>query len=101
MSVRDAGRRVPYFRNPRINLVTRELAAFARLGALRHLDLEVVGVDQVLAGDTESRRCDLLDRAPPRVAVGVGRVARRILTAFTGVRLAAEAVHGDGDRLVR
>ena len=48
-----------------------KLAALAGLGALRHLDLEVVGVDEVLARHAEARRRDLLDRAAPRVAVRI------------------------------
>src|SRR5713226_3171304 len=35
-------------RNPRVHLVTRQLAALARFGPLRHLYLQVVGIDQVL-----------------------------------------------------
>ena len=97
----DARRRVADLRDPRIDLVAGQLAALARLGALRHLDLQIVGVDQVLAGHAEARRRHLLDGAAPRVAVRVGRVARRILAAFAGVRLAAEAVHRDRQRLVR
>ena len=97
----DARRRVPHLGDPRVDLVARQLPAFARLGPLRHLDLDVVGVDEVLAGDAESRRGDLLDGAAPRIAVRVGDVARRILAAFAGVRLAAEAVHRDRQRFVR
>ena len=52
----DAGRRVPGPGDPRVHLVARELAALARLGALGHLDLQVVGADQVLAGDAEAAR---------------------------------------------
>ena len=96
-----ARRRVAHLRDPRIDLVAGQLAAFARLGALRHLDLEIVGVDEVFARHAEARGRDLLDGAPPRVAVGVRRVPRRILAAFAGVRLAAEPVHRDGERLVR
>ena len=98
---RHAWRRVPDLRNPRIDLVPGQLAAFAGLGALRHLDLQVVGVDEVFAGDAEARRRDLLDGAAPRIAVRIELVARRILAAFAGVRLAAEAIHRDGNRLVR
>ena len=32
-----------------IDLVSRQLAAFTRLGALRHLDLQFLGIDQVVA----------------------------------------------------
>ena len=44
----DAGRRVPGARDPRVDLVAGQLAALAGLGALRDLDLDVVGVDQVV-----------------------------------------------------
>ena len=53
-----------------IDLVAGQLPALAGLGALRHLDLQLVGVDQVLAGHAEAARGHLLDRAAPRVAVG-------------------------------
>ena len=65
----DARRRVPHLGDPRIDLVAGQLTALARLGALRHLDLQVVGVDQVLAGDAEAARGHLLDGAAPRIAV--------------------------------
>ena len=45
-----------------VDLVAGQLAALAGLGALRHLDLQLVGVDQVLAGHAEAARGDLLDR---------------------------------------
>ena len=66
----DAGRRVPGLGDPRVHLVAGQLAALAGLGALRHLDLDVVGVDQVLAGHPEPARGHLLDRRALRVAVG-------------------------------
>ena len=84
----DAGRRVTHLRDPRIDLVPGQLAALAGLGALRHLDLQVVGVDQILAGHAEAARRHLLDGAAARVAVGIRDVARRILAALAGVRLA-------------
>src|SRR6185436_20361838 len=96
-----ARRRVADLGDPRVDLVPGQLAAFARLRALRHLDLQVLGVDEIFAGDAEARRGHLLDRALSRVAVRVELVARRILAAFAGVRLGAEAVHGDGEGLVR
>src|SRR5258706_172271 len=65
-------RRVPLLRDPRVRLGTRELAPLPRLAALRHLDLEVGRVHEVLARDAEASRRDLLDRAAPEVAVGVG-----------------------------
>ena len=61
----DARRRVPGLGDPRIHLVTGELAALTGLGTLGHLDLQVVGVRQVLGRDTEAPRGNLLDRRAP------------------------------------
>ena len=97
----DPGRRVPGPRHPRVDLVRGQLAALARLGALRHLDLQVVGVDEVLARHPEPTARDLLDRRALRVAVGQRLVAVGVLPALTGVGLAAEPVHRDRQRLVR
>src|SRR5574343_1304646 len=104
------------------NLGTRQLAAFARLGALGHLDLDLVGIDQVFGGHTKAAGSDLLDGRTQRIAFLEGVVAldtrlanhfRQGLTglqrhealgvfaAFTGIRLAADTVHGDGQRGVR
>ncbi len=52
---------------------------------------------QVHARDTETAGCDLLDGA---AALRVEQ-AVEILAALTRVGLRAEAVHGDGERLVR
>ena len=56
--------------DPGIDLVAGQLAAFAGLGALGHLDLQLLGVDQVVAGDAEAAGGDLLDGAVLGVAVG-------------------------------
>jgi hypothetical protein len=45
------------------DLVAGDLAALAGLGALGHLDLQHVGVGEVLRGDPEAARGDLLDAA--------------------------------------
>ena len=95
-----AGRGVPGLGDPRVHLVPGQLAALAGLGALRHLDLQVVGVGQVLAGDAEPPAGHLLDRGAAQVAVGVGDEPVRVLAALTGVRPAAQPVHGDGEGLV-
>ncbi len=78
-----------------------QLPALARLGALRHLDLQVVGIHEVLGGHAEPPGGDLLDRRAHRIAVGERDVAHRVLAAFAGVRLSADAVHGDGQRRMR
>ena len=93
----DARRRVPGLGHPRVDLLAGQLAALAGLRALRHLDLDVAGVGQVVARHAEPARRHLLDRAAPlRVVQAVG-----VLAALAGVGLAAEPVHGDGQRLVR
>ena len=97
----DARRRVPRLRDPRVDLAARQLAALPRLRALRHLDLKVVGVREVVAGDTEAAARDLLDGRPSPRVVGVGDVARGILASLAGVGPRAEPVHGDRQRLVR
>src|SRR5450830_1198016 len=105
------------------HLVAWQLAAFARLGTLRHLDLDLVGRVQVLRRHAEAAGSDLLDARTQRVAVLQGDVdhylvladdgghrralldgdalqfvdeAVRIFAALARVRLAADAVHGNG-----
>jgi hypothetical protein len=72
---------------PRVHLVPGQLAALAGLGALRHLDLDVVGVDQVLAGHAEPAGRHLLDGAAALLAVRSGMKRSRIFAAFAGVDL--------------
>src|SRR3954454_11877029 len=97
----DTGRREADGADVAVDLVAGQLAALAGLGALGHLDLELVRVDEVVDVDAEATGGDLLDRRAPRVAVAVGRVADGVLPALPRVRAAAEAVHGDRERLVR
>ena len=92
----DAGRGVPRPGHPGVDLLRHQLAAFAGLGTLRHLDLDVVGVGQVQAGDAEAAGGDLLDRG---TALGIQQPVH-VLAAFTGVGLAAQPVHGDREGLV-
>src|SRR5581483_455025 len=84
-----------------VDLVARQLAAFAGLGALRDLDLHHVGIDQIFRRDAEAAGRDLLDGGTHRVAIGQRLVAIRLFATFAGVRLAADPVHGDGERGVR
>src|SRR5256712_13308632 len=97
----DARGREAHLGDPGIDLGPGKLAALARLRALGHLDLEIRRVDEILARHAEASGGDLLDGAPARVPVGVGCVARRVLTALAGVRSPTDAVHGDGQGLVR
>ncbi len=89
-------RAVPGLGHPRVDLVSGQLATFTRLGPLGHLDLEVVGIHQVLAGDAEAAAGHLLDRAP---SLGVVE-SLGVLATFAGVALAADPVHRHGQGLV-
>ena len=93
----DAGRRVTRLGHPRVDLVTGQLPALAGLGALGHLDLDVVGVGEVEARHAEASGRDLLDR---RAALGVEQ-AVDVLAALAGVGATAEVVHRDREGLVR
>src|SRR5208282_3608564 len=90
--------RVAHLGDHRVDLVARQLSAFAGLRALRHLDLHHVGVDEILRRYAETARGDLLDRRTHRVAVRQALEAIGLLAAFAGVRLAADAVHRDRQR---
>ncbi|GBD45728.1 hypothetical protein HRbin41_00543 [bacterium HR41] len=92
----DAGRRVAELGDVVVDLVARQLATLAGLGALGDLDLDLVGVDEVVDGHAEAAGRHLLDRRAALVAP-----ARRVLAALTCVGLAAEAVHRHRQRLVR
>ena len=83
-----------------VDLAAGQFAALAGLGALHDLDLQFVGVGQVVDGHAEPAAGHLLDRAARRIAVRHWRIAARILAALAGVRLAADAVHGHGQHFV-
>src|SRR5258708_7928879 len=70
----------------------------AGLSALRDLDLQIIGADQIVGAHAKTYRCDLLDRGTHRIAIGQGHEAVEFLAALAGVRFAADAVHGDGQR---
>ena len=97
----DAGRGVPEPRDDGADFVAGKLAAFAGLRALRHLDFDLLRAREIRGGDAEATAGDLLDRAVREVAVWAALEALGILAAFAAVRLSADAVHGDGERLVR
>jgi hypothetical protein len=63
----DAGRGVAHAGDLRVDLVARQLAALAGLGALGDLDLDVVGVDQIFHRDAEATGGDLLDGRALRI----------------------------------
>src|SRR5690606_7240260 len=96
----DAGHAVAKLGDERGDLGAGELAAFAGLGALGHLDLDFLGGGEVGGGDAEAAGGDLLDGGVGVVAVLADVEAVGVFAAFAGVGLAADAVHGDGEGLV-
>src|SRR6478609_669716 len=97
----NAGRRVPRTRDPGVHLETGQLTALPRLGPLCDLDLNVIGVDEVMTSDTEPARCHLLDRGSTHIAVRIRGETPRVLASLTAVRLAADPIHRNRERLVR
>ena len=83
------------------HLVRRELAAFARLGALHDLDLQLLGPHQILGGDPEPGGRHLLDAVVGPVPIAQAVIVLRVLAAFAGVGAGAHPVHGDRERRVR
>ena len=81
----DARRRVAHPGDGGIDLVAGQLAAFAGLRSLRHLDLELIGIDEIFRRDAEPAGGHLLDRRAHRIAVGQPLEAIRLLAAFAGV----------------
>mmetsp|Transcript_97252 Transcript_97252/g.243816 ORF Transcript_97252/g.243816 Transcript_97252/m.243816 type:complete len:378 (-) Transcript_97252:1839-2972(-) len=98
----NAGSRVPGLGDALVDLVAGKLAALSRLCPLRHLDLELVRVSQVLDGDAEPPGGDLFDGGPHRIPVRQRlHVPLRVLTSLTCVGLPADTVHGHRERRVR
>ena len=93
----DAWGRVTGLSYPRVDLRAGELTTLARFSSLGHFDLNVVGIDQVLAGYAESSRCHLLDS---RTTFWIVETLR-ILATLSGIRFASNPVHRDGQGLVR
>ena len=69
--------------NIAVHLVARKLAAFTWLGALRNLDLQLVGVDQILGGHAKAAGCNLLDRGSEGVTIWQSLEPVALLTALT------------------
>src|SRR5262249_30879985 len=80
--------------------MARKLTAFAGLSALSHLDLELLGIDEVVGRDTTACRGDLLDRRASEIAVRKRLKALGILAAFSRVAFGPDPVHRDRQGLV-
>ena len=83
-----------------VNLETGELTALARLCTLSNLNLDFVGIHEILGSDTEAARSHLLDSTTSRLPVGARLEALSIFATLTGVALGTNAVHGNSKSLV-
>ena len=98
---RDAGDSVARLGDDVVHLEARQLSALAGLRTLRHLDLYLLGVHQILRRHAEASRGYLLRLARQAHAVHRRVIAGIVLAALAGVRARAQTVHGQGQRLVR
>ena len=86
--------------HPGIYFSARKLSALTRLCALGHLNLDLLGTYQVAGSNAKSSGCHLLDGRTAVVVLRSRNQAFQALTALTGVGLAAQTVHGNGQSLV-
>jgi hypothetical protein len=95
--------------------VSGKFSSFSWLGSLSHLDLQLVGISEVVGGDTESTGSDLLDgrssRIPLRLELhgvgewsigigsrtGDGNRSLSVFSSLTSVGFTTETVHGDSE----
>src|SRR3569623_1735605 len=92
---------MPHFGDDFIDLVAGKLTALAGLRALRHLDLELIGVDEIIHRHAAAAGGHLFDRAAAGIAIGVAPEARFVFPALAGIGTASDAVHRDRQRFVR
>ena len=95
-----SGRSPPHPPYVLIDFVAGELTSLSRLRTLRHFDLQVGSVHQIVGGNAKPPGSHLLHSAAPRVAVGIGSKATVVFSALTGIALGVYTVHSYGQGLV-
>ena len=86
--------------DPGIYLSSGQMSALAGFCSLCHLDLDLLCTYQVTAGDAETSAGYLLDGRTTVESIRAYGQTVQILTAFTGIALAVQMVHGDGHGLM-
>ena len=97
----DAWDAVAGLGNHLVHLEARQLSALAGLRALRHLDLYLLGVHQILRRHAEATTGHLFRLARQRDAVLRGVEPLRVLAALARIASCAQFVHRETDCLVR
>ena len=95
-----AGNCVTQLGNVHADLVTGKLPPLTRLGTLGHLDFDFLRARQIGGTDAEAPGSDLFDGAVGPVAIFETLESAGILATLSTVRLAANAVHRNGQCLV-
>ena len=84
-----------------VHLEPGQLAPFARLCPLHDLDLQLVGICEVIYGHPEATARYLFDGRARGVTVLERDEAPGVLTALARVGFAADAIHRNGEGLMR
>ena len=90
-----ARRRMAHPGDVLVHLGAGQLPAFAGLGPLCHLDLDIVGIDQIFRRHAEASRRHLYDGRAYRIAIGERLEAVGFLPALAGIGARADAIHGN------
>ena len=90
-----AWHRIAQSRNQVVDFAAWQLPALSGLGTLSYLDLEHLGIHQIVRRHTEAARRDLFDFGDP-----VGTKAVGIFTALAAVRACTDLIHPHGQRLM-
>ena len=83
------------------DLVARQLTTFTRLSTLSHLDLQLIGIGEVVGGTPNRPEAICLMAERMVSPFSMRQAALGIFTTFTSVGLAAESVHGNSESGVR
>src|ERR1700736_315789 len=83
------------------DLMSRKLAAFARLCSLSHLDFNLFGSCQICGRYSKSALGDLFDGAVWPITIFATMKTLRILAAFARIGFAANTIHGNGETFMR
>ena len=97
---RDSGDGITRLGNDLVHLEAGQLSAFTRLCALRHLYLQLFGVDKIFGCNAETTRSNLLCLAAKRHAVHRCVVAGVVLATLTRIAACSETVHRQGKSLM-
>ena len=86
--------------DPGIYLSSGQMSALTGFCSLCHLDLNLLCTYQVTAGNTKTSTGYLLDCGTTVQSVRSDGQTIQVLTAFTGIALAVQMIHGDGHGLM-